>query len=344
MTDNPEWRPCPCAQPADESPVAWRPRLVFAARDYVTGDAFTVVECPQCGLVRTQPRLSAAALAKYYPKSYHGAAGARRFPSVVEWLQNCLYAGRAARVERAAGGRPGHVLDVGCGRGHLLRAFQRRGWQVAGTEIDRHTAELVRAETGADVRPGLLEAFAGADGGFDAVVLWHVLEHLHDPAQVLRDCARLLRPDGTLFVGVPDVRSWEARIGGNKWFHLDVPRHVTHFSRPVLRDLLGRAGFAVLAESSVAPEYDLFSFVQTMLNRLGLRHNILYNALRSGAARLFPMDATDWLQVLVSVLLAMPLSALFLPWMLATVILRCGATVAIIATKTSRLPGGGQTG
>lgn len=331
-------QPCPCAQPADESSVAWHPRRLFAARDYVTGDAFTVVECPQCGLVRTQPRLSAAALAKYYPKSYHGAAGARRFPSVVEWLQNCLYAGRAARVERAAGGRPGRVLDVGCGRGHLLRAFQRRGWQVAGTEIDQHTAELVRRETGADIRPGLLEAFGAADGGFDAVVLWHVLEHLHDPAQVLRDCARLLGPTGVLFVGVPDFRSWEARIGGNKWFHLDVPRHVTHFSRPVLRDLLRQAGFAVLAESSLAPEYDLFSFIQTALNRLGLRHNVLYNALRSGAARLFPMAAADWAQVLVSVLLAVPLGAWFLPWVLAAVIFQRGATVAIIATKNSPRP------
>ena len=334
MTDSPEWQPCPCLKSADESPGGSRPRLLFAARDYVTGDAFTVVECPQCGLVRTQPRLTVTALAKYYPKSYHGAAGARRFPSVVEWLQNRLYAGRAARVERAAGGCPGRVLDVGCGRGHLLRAFQRRGWQVAGTEINHHTADLVRRETGADIRPGLLEAFGEADGGFDAVVLWHVLEHLHDPAQVLRECARLLGPTGVLFVGVPDVRSWEARLGGNQWFHLDVPRHVTHFSRPVLRDMLRQAGFTVLSESSLAPEYDLFSFVQTALNRLGLRHNVLYNALRSSAARLFPMAAADWGQVLVSVLLAVPLGCLFVPWMIAATLLGQGATVSILATKS----------
>src|SRR3569832_1313004 len=91
--------------------------LLFPARDYITGDRFEIVHCRACGLNLTQPQPTAEQWPAYYPEEYFGAAKTNRFPAMVEWWQRRLYARRARRIEKLAGGIPGRVLDIGCGRG-----------------------------------------------------------------------------------------------------------------------------------------------------------------------------------------------------------------------------------
>src|SRR5687768_13007981 len=105
-------------------------QLLFPASDYGSGDEFRIFQCPACGLAFTFPIPAGAQWERYYPAAYYGELESGRFPAVAEALQNQLYARRARRVERLSGGKAGSVLDIGCGRGFLLRAFQRRGWQV----------------------------------------------------------------------------------------------------------------------------------------------------------------------------------------------------------------------
>jgi SAM-dependent methyltransferase len=116
-----------CTHPVDLHDV------LFPARDYITGDAFEVRRCRDCGLAMTWPR--PADMGRHYPDAYYGEASEKRFVGPIEKLQASLYGSRAGWVERAAGGKPGSVLDVGCGRGFLLDAFRRRGWTVQGTEL-----------------------------------------------------------------------------------------------------------------------------------------------------------------------------------------------------------------
>lgn len=315
----------PCPHPAD--------RLTerFAARDPVTGDAFAVAECAACGLSVTTPRPSAEALRRYYPAAYHRAPGTNRFLSAVEWAQRRVYAGRARAVERLAGGAPGRVLDVGCGPGALLSAFRRRGWQVHGTELDDEAAEAARA-SGIDVHAGPLERAPWPAGGFDAVVIWHALEHFPEPATPLAQAHRLLRPGGALMVGVPNAGSPEARLAKGAWFHLDVPRHLTHFTPAALRRVLAEAGFEVVRASHLALEYDTFSLVQSTLNALGLRPNALYDLLRTKGARLGAPGAQA--SALASLALAPPLAALALPASLALAVAGLGATITVQARKS----------
>ncbi len=146
----------PCSHPED------RVTVLFPARDYITGDRFEVASCGACGLARTVPRPDDARLADYYPTAYYGAPAGRRFPAVVEWLQRRLYGARARAVEQVAGGK-GRVLDLGCGRGFLLDAFRRRGWEVHGTELDERSAAYAREVLGIPVHvgPPRLRALAG---------------------------------------------------------------------------------------------------------------------------------------------------------------------------------------
>jgi SAM-dependent methyltransferase len=313
-----------CPHPGDRSAA------LFAARDYVSGDAFEVVRCEACGLARTRPPPDPSRMAAYYPQAYYGAASARRFPALVEGLQRLLYGARARAVERLAG-RPGRVLDVGCGRGFLLDAFRRRGWSAQGTELDDRSAAHAREVLGLAVETGPAERWPWPDGHFDAVAFWHVLEHLEEPRLALERARRLLRPGGVLMVGVPNFASPEARLAGAGWFHLDVPRHVVHLTPSWLRGALAAAGLEVRGESFFAPEYDAFSLVQSAENRLGLPHNLLYDVLRGRAARL---GAGGGLAArALALALAIPLGVIAAPATAALGLARRGSSVTLYAVR-----------
>lgn len=303
----------------------------FRARDYVTGDDFQVGRCGVCHLDVTQPQPDAAAIANYYPNAYYGQAGARRFPRAVEWAQGILYEGRARSIERVVG-RPGRVLDIGCGPGALLSVFRRRGWDVHGTELSEASAARARsANIPAHVGP--LESWPWPDGHFDAVVMWHVLEHWADPAPVIRKVHGLLRTGGVFMVGVPNIASPEARLSRDKWFHLDVPRHLVHFTPRTLTEALTVGGFAVRERSFWAPEFDSFSFVQSALNRLGFRQNLLYNLLRGRGAKV--LGGGSSLQAVGAMLLAAPLGVLSVP---ATALLALSEHGSALTLKAIKLP------
>jgi len=317
-----------CLHPAEQR------RVLFPAQDYITGHRFEVAECGACGFAVTLPQPASAAMGAYYPAGYYGAAGQRRFPGLVERAQQALYARRVRRVESVAPGR-GHVLDVGCGRGLLLREFQRRGWDVRGTEMSDAAARYPREVLHLPVEVGNLEDLALPAGSFDAVTLWHVLEHLPDPRVLLAEAQRLLKPGGALLVGVPNFGGWEARCARDKFFHLDVPRHLTHLTRPRLSQALAEAGFRERSWSGFAPEYDWFSFVQSALNRIGFRHNLLYNLLRGEGAKVLHVTPAPRWQVIGTLLLAAPLGVLSVPATLVAGLAQQAATMAVLAVKES---------
>ena len=315
----------PCRHPPDQL----SPR--FSARDYITGDCFQIADCRACGCTITSPQ--PADLSPYYPATYYGSPDQRRFPKVVEWMQRQLYARRVRMVEHFASMPPGKVLDVGCGRGLLLQAFRERGWQVQGTEFSAHAARIPREALGLDVAVGDLVEQKFPSETFDAVTLWHVLEHVPDPRVLIAEISRILKPGGVLFLGIPNVGGWEARLCRDKWFHLDVPRHLNHLTRERLRQLLEERGFEWRASGGFSVEYDLFSFVQSFLNRCGLRHNLLYNLLRQGPAKtLVHRDFPSW-QVPATLILGALLGLIGMPWILAAGFFQQGGTVTAVALK-----------
>lgn len=313
--------PAPCSHPEAAQ------TLLYSAADYITGDRFLVRRCDLCGLVRTSP--FPPDTERYYPAEYYGAA--RRYPAPLERLLSVLYTRRARRITALVGGA-GRALDIGCGRGWLLAALRRQGWQVAGTEMSETAATYARDVLHLNVLVGDLAHIGFAAESFDLIVLWHVLEHVPDPQRLLDEVARVLHPDGMLLAAVPNFGSLEARVGRDGWFHLDVPRHLNHFTVPVLRKMLGHAGLTVTTEEYVALEYDSFSAVQTALNHLGIRRNLLYNLLRTRGARMLSRQA-DRRDIGLTAILAPVLAALSLVWTPVAARLHTGATVTVFARK-----------
>jgi SAM-dependent methyltransferase len=134
------------------------------------------------------------------------------------------------------------LLDVGCGDGAFLAEARDCGWQVVGLEPD-HRAAAVARQRGLEVRVGGLECLQAQTGAFDVITLSHVIEHLPRPVQALRDCRRLLKPGGQLWLETPNVDSLGHQVFGENWRGLEAPRHFVLFSPRALERALAAAGF-----------------------------------------------------------------------------------------------------
>jgi len=150
--------------------------------------------------------------------------------------------------------RKGRLLDVGVGRGELLKAAAAQGWAVLGLEPSPSFAAAARAHApGVDLLETDLLRADLPPGSFDVIILQAVLEHLHDPAGVIEEVARLLAPRGVLYADVPNELGLYARCGnayqrvrGRDWvFNLSPtfsPFHVIGYSVRSLRALYASHG------------------------------------------------------------------------------------------------------
>jgi len=235
------------------------------ARDPITLDSFRVVECSACGAAFTIPR--PASLDRYYPGHY------RAYGALVTRVLSTLY---GLRVSRWARLKPegASVLEVGCGPGLMLVAFRRRGWRVVGIERNEVAAETARQTLGPNTIATSMESLP-ADARFDLIVLFQVLEHIGEPVALLRECARHMAPGGLLIANVPNFSSWQSRFAGSKWMHLDVPRHLNHFTPQTISATLERAGLKPVGMSFASLEHDPYGWVESTINRLTGRANTL---------------------------------------------------------------------
>ncbi len=138
--------------------------------------------------------------------------------------------------------RQGRVLDVGCGSGNWLAFMQDLGWKGIGCDFDPSAVQAA-AQRGLDVRLGPIETQNFSDAEFDAVTLNHVIEHLPNPLETLRECLRVLKPGGSLFVATPNANSLSHTVFGKDWRGLELPRHLFVFTPNALSSLLLKAGF-----------------------------------------------------------------------------------------------------
>src|SRR5258706_1308642 len=235
------------------------------ARDPITLDCFRVVECSSCRAAYTIPR--PASLDRYYPSHY------RAYGPFVTRVLSTLY---GLRVSHWARLKPegASVLEVGCGPGLMLAAFRRRGWRVFGIERTETAAETARQTLGPDTIATSMEGLP-ADARFDLIVLFQVLEHIGEPVALLREYANLLAPGALLIADVPNFSSWQSRFAGSKWMHLDVPRHLVHYTPDSMRHTLKCAGLTLSALSFTSFEHDPYGWVESTISRVTERTNTL---------------------------------------------------------------------
>jgi SAM-dependent methyltransferase len=221
------------------------------------------------------------------------------------------------------------LLDAGAGRGRFVATARAHGYDATGIEPSLRGVAAA-AETGAPVAQATIEDAALEPESLDAVSLWHVLEHLEDPAAALERIRGWLRPGGALLIGVPNLASLQATLSGPRWFHLDVPRHRVHFTAGGLLTLLRNHGYAIVATHHILLEHNPYGMWQSLVSRFTRQPSYLYNLLKRNA----PLRSRDLMITLACVPLA-PLAALL---ELAAGARRRGGTIAVVAQRPRRVP------
>ncbi|MDZ4721379.1 MAG: class I SAM-dependent methyltransferase [Roseiflexaceae bacterium] len=211
---------------------------------------FQLVRCTNCRLIYQNPRPSLSSMSRYYPDRYgayeSAETGLRGRIGLSGALTRRALGMRCRLIDHTIDTTPGNtrrLLDIGCASGLFLEAMQQQGWRVEGVEPDVASARGVSERLGIVVFAGPFEHASYPTGHFDAITLWDVLEHLHNPMASLHEIRRILRPGGALFIRVPNAASYGARICGRYWSGYDLPRHMSLFTPYTLAQALAQAGF-----------------------------------------------------------------------------------------------------
>jgi SAM-dependent methyltransferase len=222
------WDECRCllCGSSDYTPL-------LESADPVSKARFLIVRCQRCGLCFTNPRPDAIGMQQFYPDDYRchqrrDAKSRRNADPLAKLLPLC---------------GQGRLLDFGCGGGGaFLEGMRALRWNGTGLDTSENAIVRIR-DRGLTAHVGTLPQPHWKDASFEAITMRQSLEHVHQPLDVLHEAYRLLTPDGTLLISVPNFDGWASRYFGSSWYGLDLPRHLTHFTPTILRMMLQRAGF-----------------------------------------------------------------------------------------------------
>ncbi len=218
---------------------------------------FDIARCTACGLEQTAPMPAPGELGAYYAAHYNfgGESGTTYTGLRARFLESGLY-----RLWLALDGdisfhaRPGRgrLLDIGCNEGRGLSLYARNGFAaVEGLETNPVAAAAARRR-GFAVHGVELADFRPTEP-YDVAVLSNVLEHALDPAVMLRDVARILKPSGEVWISCPNAASWLRGLFGRRWINWHVPFHIVHFTDATLTQTLERGGFATIERDQATP-------------------------------------------------------------------------------------------
>lgn len=301
--------------------VAWR--TVPASEPGLAAMRFPLRRCVRCGSAVT---VGDSPLQLHDTGAYR--PGSPRLYQLARPLLQAFDHHRLAMLAPLAA-PPARLLDVGAGRGRFVAGALAAGYDASGIEPSARGARAA-AELGTPVLGTSVEQADLPERSFDAVTMWHVLEHLDEPGEALRRVGRWLRPGGALLVGVPNLASVQARLGGERWYHLDVPRHRVHFTSLGIRTLLRRHGYEIVRTHHLLAEHNPFGMWQSLVNRATRNPSYLYNLLKRNA----PLRSSD----LAVTALAVPLFPLAALAELLAGAAGAGGTVALLARSPISSP------
>lgn len=224
--------------------------FVLSAKDYtVSSRPFEIFACNSCTLRFTQDVPDVAHIGDYY-KSENYISHTNTSKGVVNRLyqkvRNRTMKQKAAIIQSRTGLESGgNLLDIGCGTGVFLHTMQQAGWHATGLEPDAGAREKARELYGVAALSSD-ELFTLSEASFDAVTMWHVLEHVHTLHEYVDQIKKLLKPGGKIIIAVPNYTSRDAQTYREYWAAYDVPRHLYHFSPEAMQVLMQLHGLKVI--------------------------------------------------------------------------------------------------
>jgi 2-polyprenyl-3-methyl-5-hydroxy-6-metoxy-1,4-benzoquinol methylase len=215
----------------------------------VSQELFEVWHCDACTLRFTQDVPAEQAIGKYYQsENYisHTNTNKGLVNRLYHMVRNYTLGSKKKLVQSFTKRTTGNLLDVGAGMGAFAGFMRENGWQVTGLEPDAETRRRAQ-ELNRITLQDTGDLFQLPAGNYDAITMWHVLEHVHRLHAYLDQLKQLLKPGGILLIAVPNYTSDDAAFYGEHWAAYDVPRHLYHFSPASMRTLLQQHGLQLKA-------------------------------------------------------------------------------------------------
>jgi SAM-dependent methyltransferase len=215
------------------------------ARDHtVSHEVFTVWHCDDCSLRFTQDIPGQQSIGSYYKSQdyiSHSDTSKGLLNRLYRMVRHITLKNKRSLICSYTHLSKGSLLDVGSGTGAFAAYMQRAEWTVTALEPDE-TARKKSSELWSLQAEDPSKLYEMEAGQYDAVTLWHVIEHVHTIHQYLEQLKKILKPGGTLFIAVPNYTSYDAGLYKEFWAAYDVPRHLYHFSPAAMRTLLQQHG------------------------------------------------------------------------------------------------------
>ena len=222
----------------------------FSAKDYtVSGELFAIFQCNECSGAFTQAVPDQQSIGPYYASdSYisHSNTQEGAINKIYHAVRNITLKAKRNLLQQTTSKKTGSILDIGCGTGAFLDMMRSSNWQITGLEPDelarKNAAELF------DIHPlPSNDIFSLQSNNYDAITMWHVLEHVHQLHEYIIQIKSLLKNEGTFIVAVPNYTSYDAGHYQQFWAAYDVPRHLYHFSPDSMKILMKKHGLEVVS-------------------------------------------------------------------------------------------------
>ncbi len=222
---------------------------VLSAKDYtVSHKSFSIWQCNECTARFTQDVPGNDDIGNYY-KSKGYVSHTNTSKGLINWLYQVVrkktLKQKRKLVCKLTGINQGMLLDVGSGTGAFVNEMKKNGWQVTGLEPDASAREVAKKVFNCEIK-NVDELFHLAQNSFDAITLWHVLEHVHDLHNYISQLKDLLKQNGKLIIAVPNYTSLDASVYERYWAAYDVPRHLYHFSPLSMKHLIEKHEMKIL--------------------------------------------------------------------------------------------------
>ena len=222
---------------------------LFPVKDHtVSGESFIICRCDECSGMFTQDVPEQEAISPYYAsQNYisHSNTSKGFINGLYHKVRSITLSTKRRMIVALTGVQKGNVLDVGCGTGAFLNEMKTAGWQITGLEPDevarRNAVELF----GVYPLPSQ-ELFNLPAKSFNAITMWHVLEHVHQLHEYVAQLKKLLADNGRLLIAVPNYTGYDAQHYKEHWAAYDTPRHLYHFSPAGMKGLMQRHGLEVI--------------------------------------------------------------------------------------------------
>ena len=270
---------CPACDSAELEPA------LSAADHTVSHETFSIWQCRKCSLRFTQDVPDAASIGAYY-RSENYISHSNTSKGIINRLYHLVrkqtLSDKYRLISSAVRKKQGKLLDIGAGTGAFVAYMQQEGWEVTGLEPDETARERARI----DNRVQLLDMdhlSSLPPDSFDAITLWHVMEHVHALHPYIEQLKTLVRRSGRIFIAVPNYTSYDARAYREAWAAYDVPRHLYHFSPDAMETLLDLHGLQLQYSQPMWYDAIYISMLSEKYRRRGSVVRGVFNGVSSNA-------------------------------------------------------------